>query len=199
MTDKEYIFDAGDGKTTLKVKPVDIKNHTFNNYVWVNNKVYIKCPKCGKVALVDTGVILTSYPPQYGWHCKYCNTGSSMFTYELYDGTYEQVTPSQEDKDLYEPPIKWTQETISINEEGITEEGAATYTMDNNGHISIEGALAEPLKIADPEVKAYSKCEICGEIFEIPLIYTSIHNGLHESPRHICEDCAEKLRKLIGK
>ncbi|MBP5470527.1 MAG: hypothetical protein J6Z11_14930 [Candidatus Riflebacteria bacterium] len=171
----------------------------YNNYVWVNNKVYIKCPKCGKVALVDTGVVLTSYPPQYGWHCKYCNTGSSMFTSELYDGTYEQVEPSQEDRDLYEPPVKWSQESISINEKGITEESTATYTMDNTGAISIEMAKNEPIHIADHEVKAYSKCEVCGTEFEIPTVYRSIYNGLHESPRHICDDCAEKLRKLIGK
>ena len=169
----------------------------YNNYIWADTKVYIKCPKCGKVALVDTGVILASMPPKYGWHCKYCNNGGSMFTGELYNGPYEQVTPSQEDKDLYDPPIKWTQESISINDNGEVEQDVATYTLDNTGAISIEMAKPEPIHIAEPETKAYSKCEICGEEFEIPTVYQSIYNGLHESPRHICPDCAEKLRQVI--
>lgn len=194
MTDKEYIFDVGDGKTTLKVKPVDIKNHTsLNNYVWVNNKVYIKCPKCGKVAFVDTGVILASMPPQYGWHCKYCNNGGSMFTGELYNAPYEQVTPSQEDKDLYEPPITFSQESISINGDGeVLSHDESTVTWSPNE--STEGVI-----YLDPHnnshLKVYSHCEICGALME----RSAISTGTGDVIPHICPDCAEKLRKLIGK
>ena len=39
----------------------------------INNlKSYIKCPNCGDVAEVDTGVVLASSPAQYSWSCPHC-------------------------------------------------------------------------------------------------------------------------------
>lgn len=37
-------------------------------------KAFCKCDKCGKMAEVDTSMILTSYPPQYNYYCKHCGT-----------------------------------------------------------------------------------------------------------------------------
>ena len=191
MTDKEYTFDAGDGKTTMKVKPVNL-----SNYVWMDKFVYIKCPKCGKVAAVDTSIVFTTMPPQYDWECKHCGAHGSMFTNELYDDSkYTRLDPTKEDKDLYDPPITFSQESISINGDGeVLSHDESTVTWSN--HESTEGAIY----LGNPaELKVYSKCEICGEAFEIPAIYTSIGGSIQEMPRHICPDCAEKLRKLIGK
>lgn len=32
----------------------------------------IACPQCGAELLVDKWVVLTSYPPQRGYHCEKC-------------------------------------------------------------------------------------------------------------------------------
>ena len=182
--DKEYTFDAGDGKTTMKVKPVNL-----SNYVWVEKFVYIKCPHCGKVAAVNVMEVLTSLPPQYGWECKHCGAHGYMFTSDLYK-EYEQVNPSKEDKDLYDPPITWSQESISINSDGeVLAHDESTITWSPNE--STEGAIY----LGSGELKVYSHCEICGAVIESP----AISIGFSEPPRHICEDCAEKIRKLIGK
>jgi transcription elongation factor Elf1 len=37
-----------------------------------NHKIYIECPKCGGVAVIDSSIVLTSYPPQYEWFCPDC-------------------------------------------------------------------------------------------------------------------------------
>ena len=190
MTDKEYTVDFGDGKTTMKVTPVNL-----SNYVWMEKFVYIKCPVCGKVAVIDIGKILTSMPPKYQWHCKHCNGYGYLLCGET--DKFEHITPTKEDKDLYDPPITFSQESISINGDGVIESSKSTFTYP--GPVSIEGAINEPVKIVPQEIKAYAKCEICGETFEIPTTYTSLYNSVHEMPRHICKDCAEKLRKLIGK
>ena len=35
-------------------------------------KTDIECPKCGKTIYRLADVVLTSYPPQYGYYCKNC-------------------------------------------------------------------------------------------------------------------------------
>lgn len=34
---------------------------------------WYRCPKCGKLALVDTSKVFTSYPAQYSYYCPHCN------------------------------------------------------------------------------------------------------------------------------
>ena len=36
-------------------------------------KSFCKCGKCGKMAEVDTSMVLTSYPPQYNYYCPHCH------------------------------------------------------------------------------------------------------------------------------
>lgn len=40
----------------------------------VEPKAFCKCGKCGRMAEVDTSMVLTSYPPQYNYYCKHCGT-----------------------------------------------------------------------------------------------------------------------------
>lgn len=40
---------------------------------------FCKCGKCGKMAEVDTTIVLTSYPPQYNYYCKHCGTHGYTF------------------------------------------------------------------------------------------------------------------------
>lgn len=40
---------------------------------------FCKCGKCGKMAEVDTSIVLTSYPPQYNYYCKHCGTHGYTF------------------------------------------------------------------------------------------------------------------------
>ncbi len=41
-----------------------------------NNQRYIRtdieCPKCGALIYKNISVVLTSYPPQYQFHCEKC-------------------------------------------------------------------------------------------------------------------------------
>jgi ribosomal protein S27E len=72
----------------LKMREIDLDlqnaiNAEFNKTaiktgVFLDSKVYIECPNCGDIAEVDTGMILTSYPPQYNWHCEHCGMSGSI-------------------------------------------------------------------------------------------------------------------------
>ena len=42
----------------------------------------IRCKKCGAEAIVNTGIILTSDPPQYNVDCPNCGR-TYMFCYEV--------------------------------------------------------------------------------------------------------------------
>lgn len=46
-------------------------------------KYVTKCKKCGKETSVDTSMVLTSYPPQYGYTCEHCGERGLCFTYEV--------------------------------------------------------------------------------------------------------------------
>ena len=189
MADKEYTVDFGDDKTAMTVKPVNL-----SNYVWMEKFVYIKCPHCGKVAAVNVMEVLTSLPPKYGWECKHCGAHGYMVTSELYDDTkYTRLEPTKEDKDLYDPPITFSQESISINGDGeVLAHDESTITWPSNE--PTEGVI-----YLDPHdnshLKVYSHCEICGALME----RSAISTGTGDVIPHICPDCAEKLRKLIGK
>ena len=41
-------------------------------------RVSFPCPKCGKAAEADVGVVLTSYPSQYSYYCPYCGSHGSV-------------------------------------------------------------------------------------------------------------------------
>ena len=36
------------------------------------------CPNCDKMAEVNTGIVLTSDPPQYSYYCPYCGSHGSI-------------------------------------------------------------------------------------------------------------------------
>ena len=38
----------------------------------MNPPILYRCPKCGKFAVVDTSIALTSYPPQYSYYYDNC-------------------------------------------------------------------------------------------------------------------------------
>ena len=44
------------------------QREVYNNYV----KTGIECPKCGENIYRRTDVVLTSYPPKYGYYCSNC-------------------------------------------------------------------------------------------------------------------------------
>ena len=48
-----------------------------------HEKTYIKCPHCGKAALVDMSMVLTSYPPQYNYYCEHCDIPGFIFCHEV--------------------------------------------------------------------------------------------------------------------
>jgi Zn finger protein HypA/HybF involved in hydrogenase expression len=47
-------------------------------------KGYCKCKKCGRRAEVDTSIVLTSYPPQYNYHCPHCGEHGFILCSEAY-------------------------------------------------------------------------------------------------------------------
>ena len=50
------------------------------------NKAYCTCKKCGQAAEVDTSLVLTSYPPQYNYYCRHCDThGYTLCSEVFYD------------------------------------------------------------------------------------------------------------------
>lgn len=59
-------------------------------------KTYIKCPHCGKAAEVNTSIILTSCPPQYGYHCDHCNKHGYIYCHELGSKRLQVATIEQE-------------------------------------------------------------------------------------------------------
>ena len=36
-------------------------------------KCGVACPQCGEELLIDTMIVLTSYPPKHGYHCEKCD------------------------------------------------------------------------------------------------------------------------------
>ncbi len=54
---------------------VDVPYVDISKYM----KSYRKCPKCGEYMLLDTSVVLTSYPPQYPYKCEHCGHYDSSF------------------------------------------------------------------------------------------------------------------------
>ena len=47
--------------------------------------IYCICKKCGNKAIVDTSVVLTTYPPQYSYSCPSCNDKGYIFCHEIKD------------------------------------------------------------------------------------------------------------------
>ena len=147
-----------------------------NNFLWVENYRYVKCPICGKVAVIDIGKILTSMPPKYQWHCKHCNGYGYLLCDEI--SKFEAVTPTQEDKDLYDPQPKY--------ETGSTE----SITVS-------DGEEAQPIIInlaKENNLRITGTCEICGKSFDAG---PAVSTGFSEPTRHICHECADKLKKLV--
>ena len=59
------------------------------------NKAYCKCSRCRKQANVDTSICLTSYPPQYNYHCPHCENHGYVDCDEVfYDTKVAQFTPT---------------------------------------------------------------------------------------------------------
>ena len=53
----------------------------------MNPIAWYRCPKCGKLALVDTSKVFTSYPPQYSYHCPHCNESGYCLCTEVEQST----------------------------------------------------------------------------------------------------------------
>ena len=147
-----------------------------NEFVYAEKYLYIKCPVCGEVAVIDISRILTSMPPKYEWFCKHCKAHGYLRCSET--EKFEHVTPTQKDKDLYDPQPKF-------------ESGSAEHITVGDGEevqsITIDIATEGNLRI-------YSTCEICGKSFDAG---PATSTGFSDPIRHICHECADKLKKLL--
>ena len=65
-------------------------------------RVSFPCPKCGKAAEADVGVVLTSYHSQYSYYCPYCGSHGSIscsyvdqyqFNKKVWDAVEDAATP----------------------------------------------------------------------------------------------------------
>lgn len=152
-----------------------------DNFVWVETLKYVKCPVCGKVAVIDTGKILTSMPPKYQWHCKHCNGYGYILCNET--DKFEPVIPTQEDKDLYDPQPKFESESVIIN----GPDDGKCYIDLNDSKLEHASTVGE-LTITIP-------CEICDKPFNAG---SAISTNFSAPPKHICPECREKLKKLLN-
>lgn len=54
----------------------DYKNKRSTEILHLHNMNYLKtdieCPVCGAPVYKNTSIVLTSYPPQYQFHCEKC-------------------------------------------------------------------------------------------------------------------------------
>lgn len=62
------------------------------------------CKKCGNELKVDTGIILTSYPPKYNAYCPVCDEHTYVYCADYYG----QHGPKFETRELG----KWTRDEL---------------------------------------------------------------------------------------
>ena len=83
-----------------------------NSFIMNELKMTCTCEKCGKEADVDTSIVLTSYPPQYNYHCPYCGNRGYVFCSDchrsieletLLDDLVNPPKPNKALKDLMSP------------------------------------------------------------------------------------------------
>ena len=161
-----------------------------NDYVWVETLKYVKCPVCGKVAVIDTGKILTSMPPKYQWHCKHCNGYGYLLCSET--DKFESVVPSKEDKELYDPQPKFEMSTASSGD--LTVDGSKQADLDGN-YLTIEGDTAGSTAGSFTLGSRYRKCQICGKTFACG---SCMSTGMGpDTDKYMCDTCAEKLKRLL--
>ena len=79
---------------------IDIKqNSTTVDHI---ERVSFPCPKCGKAAEADVGVVLTSYPSQYSYYCPYCGSHGSVLCSDVDQYQfYKKVWDAVEDADTH--------------------------------------------------------------------------------------------------
>lgn len=53
--------------------------------------MYCICKNCKQKAEVDTSIIYTSFPPQYRYHCEYCESTGWVTLDELYSVSEDQM------------------------------------------------------------------------------------------------------------
>lgn len=63
----------------------------------MNSILLYRCPKCGRLAVVNTSVVLTSNPPQYSYYCEGCKTTGYVFCDDINLYPCEAVTYYPED------------------------------------------------------------------------------------------------------
>jgi len=61
----------------------EYQNQRRQSNIYKNNQHYIRtdieCPECGALIYKNISLVLTSYPPQYQFHCEKCGwTGVSQ-------------------------------------------------------------------------------------------------------------------------
>ena len=153
-----------------------------NDFVYAERYLYIKCPHCGEVAVIDIGRILTSMPPKYEWFCKHCDAHGYLKCSDT--GKFESVSPTQEEKEVYEPQIKYEAGSIMNDSEG---------TFDP---ISIDAGevIGQPITGA-LNLNRYRKCQICGKDF---VCGPCMSNGIGpDADKYMCDECARRLKKLL--
>lgn len=157
-------------------------------YIDTYKYIYIKCPVCGKVAVIEIDKILTSMPPKYRWHCEHC--GEYGFVECSKTNKFEQVNPSEEDIGVYDPQPKVEIDADNDNAKiinGTDVNRDAVPSEDVAGTVILNAPSTSSLRI-------YSKCEICDEDFDAG---PAISTGFSAPLKHICPTCVNKLKKLL--
>ena len=114
MTKEELLKENQQLKEEVGRLKADLKLFQTMNTHTTNNKVTVAsctCEHCGKKASVDTSMVLTSYPPQYNYHCPHCGHNSSI-TFDKV--VYETITDAYtyHNGETYDPgAINWLENT----------------------------------------------------------------------------------------
>ena len=51
---------------------------------------YCYCKNCGSKVILNTSIVLTTYPEQYGYHCDNCGKNGSIFCDEALDEEFDK-------------------------------------------------------------------------------------------------------------
>ena len=72
-----------EGKAFKGIIHTDYFDRPATNTIIYSEIVKFPCPECGEEADVDIGVVLTSYPGQYTYHCPHCGKSGSILCSEV--------------------------------------------------------------------------------------------------------------------
>ena len=80
-----------------------------------HEKVYTKCPHCGKPAVVDTSMVLTSYPPQYNYYCEHCDHRGYIRCSEVKRSGWAEIPKNDDWVTSFSAPCLVCGESVSVS------------------------------------------------------------------------------------